>query len=48
MAAGSVKNIQGPVTVIGDGSDTLNIDDAAAQAQIATLTSTSLTGLGMG
>ena len=47
---GSIVNgIQGAVVVTGDGSDTLNVDDAGSLGnEMGTLTATTLTGLGMG
>ena len=46
---GIVNNIQGAVTVVGDGSVTLNVDDSGSTgANTGTLTSSTLTGLGMG
>ncbi len=46
---GVVNNIQGAVTVIGSGSDTMNVDDTGSTAANSeTLTATTLTGLGMG
>ncbi len=41
--------IQGGLTVIGSGADTLKVDDSGSSiAKTGTLTSTTLTGLGMG
>jgi hypothetical protein len=46
---GKVNYIQGPLTVIGNGTDTMNVDDTAATAgKTATLTATTLTGMSMG
>ena len=46
---GDLHNIQGAVTIVGDNSTTLNVDDTGSTASYTgTLTSTSLTGLGMG
>jgi hypothetical protein len=46
---GIVDNIQGALTVVGDGTDTLNVDDTGSTAQKSgTLTPTTLTGLNMG
>jgi acrosin len=46
---GIVNNIQGAVNVTGDGNVTLNIDDTGSTAaNTGTLTSSALTGLGMG
>jgi acrosin len=48
-ASNTVAGLTGAITVIGDGSDTLNFNDAAdIAARTATLTGTSLTGLGTG
>jgi hypothetical protein len=45
----TVAGLTGAITVTGDGSDTLNFNDAAdTTARTATLSSTSLTGLGTG
>ncbi len=45
---GNVEGIQGVLTLIGGGNDTLNVDDTGAMTdQSATLTPTLLTGLGM-
>ena len=49
MTGGVVDNIQGALTVAGDNSDTLNVDDTGSAATKAgTLTATALTGLKMG
>ncbi len=46
---GIVGHIQGALTVIGDGGDTMNVDDTGdTSSHAATLTPTTLTGLGMG
>jgi hypothetical protein len=46
---GTLKNIQGALTVTGAGSDTLKVDDTGSTvARSGTLTPTTLTGLGMG
>ena len=48
-SGGILNNIQGAVTVAGDGSTTLNVDDTGQSGNATgTLTSTALTGLGMG
>ena len=49
---GVINNIQSPVTVIGDGNATLNVDDTGSTAYnvgalAGTLTNSSLAGLGM-
>ncbi len=45
---GVLANIQGPLTINGDGLDTLNFDDTGdTTSRSAFLTSTKLTGLGM-
>ncbi len=45
---GDVDNIQGPLTVIGNGADTMNVDDTgSAVSRTGTLTSSALFGLGM-
>ena len=47
-SGGILDNILGAVTVVGNGSDTLNVDDTGAlSGQVGTLLSTSLTGLNM-
>ncbi len=46
---GILGNVQGPLTVKGNGNDTLNVDDTGATiAGSGTLTATALTGLNMG
>ena len=46
---GIVDDVQGALTVIGNGTDTMNVDDTGStSAQSATLTPTMLTGLNMG
>ena len=41
--------IQGALTIVGNGADTMNVDDTGATAaKTATLTATTLTGLSMG
>ncbi len=46
---GIVDNIQGALTVVGNGADTLNVDDTGSTTnKSGTLTDTTLTGLGMG
>ena len=46
---GIVDNIQGALTITGNGSDTLNVDDTGSEGdKTGTLTATTLTGLGMG
>ncbi len=46
---GIVDHIQGSLSVIGNGQDTLNIDDAGSTvAKFATLTGSTLTGMNMG
>ena len=46
---GTVNGIQGPLTIQGDGNDTLNVFDMGSTAtNTGTLTSSTLTGLGMG
>ena len=48
-AGGIVDNIQGALTILGNGLDTLNVDDTGSTiAKTATLTSTTLTGMSMG
>jgi hypothetical protein len=48
-AGNTVAGLVGAITVTGDGSDTLNFNDAAdTTARTATFTATSLTGLGTG
>jgi len=48
-AGGIVDNIQGAVTVVGNGFDTMNVDDTGSTtAKVGTLTPTMLTGLNMG
>ena len=47
--SGILGNVKGPLTVKGNGNDTLNVDDTgAAIARTGTLTATALTGLNMG
>src|SRR5262249_18686374 len=42
------NNIQGPLDFVGSGSDSLNVDDTnSATSKTGTLTSSTLTGLGM-
>ena len=49
VLGGIVDNIQGILTLIGSGTDTLNVDDTGSTiGKTGTLTSTTLTGLGMG
>ena len=46
---GVLNNIQGTLTVTGGGADTLNVDDTGSSgAKTGTLTSSTITGLGMG
>ncbi|MGA2700304.1 MAG: hypothetical protein ABSH35_04325 [Isosphaeraceae bacterium] len=46
---GIVNNIQGALTVAGNGADTMNVDDTGSTiAKTGTLTSSALTGLNMG
>jgi hypothetical protein len=46
---GTLNGIQGALTVVGDGSDTMNVDDTGSTVtNTGTLTSSNLTGLGMG
>ena len=46
---GNLNNIQAPVTVLGDGSTTMNVDDTGSNGpEAGTLTSATLSGLGMG
>jgi hypothetical protein len=48
-SGGVVGNIQGALTVVGDGTATLNVDDTGSTvARTGTLTPTALTGLNMG
>jgi hypothetical protein len=48
-SGGIVNNIQGALTIIGSGSDTMNVDDTGSvTGKNGTLTTTTLTGLGMG
>ena len=48
-SGGIVGHIQGTLAVIGDSHDTMNVDDTSDTAShAATLTPTTLTGLGMG
>ncbi len=47
--AGSLNTISGPVTINGTGNDTLNLDDSTdALAQSGTISSDTITGMGMG
>ena len=49
FGGGIINNIQGAVIVTGDGTDTLDVDDTAStNSKTGLLTSTALTGLGMG
>ena len=46
---GIVDNIQGALIVVGNSADTMNVDDTGSTtAKMATLTATTLTGMGMG
>ena len=46
---GILDNVQGPLTIVGSGADTLNVDDTGSTAsKNGTLTPTTLTGLNMG
>ena len=46
---GIVDEIQGALTVLGNGADTMNVDDTGSTtAKTGTLTATTLTGLSMG
>jgi hypothetical protein len=46
---GVASGIQGALVIVGGGKDTLNVDDTGDTANVSgTLTSTALTGLGMG
>ncbi len=45
---GNLNSIRASVTVNGDGSDTLNVDNANGGPPTGTLTSSSLTGAGLG
>ncbi len=48
-SGGKVNFIQGPLTIVGNGADTMNVDDTGATAgKTATLTATTLTGMSMG
>jgi hypothetical protein len=48
-APGIVDNIQGALTVVGNSADTLNMDDTGSTTgKTGSLTSSTLTGLGMG
>ena len=48
-SGGVVDNIQGALTVIGTGADTMNVDDTGSTlSKTGTLTSAALTGLNMG
>ena len=49
MPGGIVDNIQGALTVAGNGADTMNVDDTGSTtAKTGTLTATTLTGMNMG
>ena len=49
LTNGIVDGIQGSLTIVGDGVDTMNVDDTGSSiAKIGTLTATTLTGLNMG
>ena len=49
MTGGIVDNIQGALTVAGNGADTMNVDDTGSTtAKTGTLTATTLTGMKMG
>ncbi|MDE3068412.1 MAG: hypothetical protein KGJ60_12810, partial [Verrucomicrobiota bacterium] len=49
VPGGTTDGIQGALIVVGNGSDTMNVDDTGdSTGQAGTLTSTTLTGLGMG
>ncbi len=49
LAGSIVDNIQGALTIIGAGADTMNVDDTgSAAAQTGALTASTLTGLSMG
>ncbi len=49
FTGGIVNNIQGALTVVGNGADTMNVDDTGSTtAKTGTLTATTLTGLNMG
>src|SRR5262249_44404538 len=46
---GILDNIQGALTIIGNGADTMNVDDTGSTtAKTGTLTAMTLTGLNMG
>src|SRR5262249_28380582 len=46
---GIVDNVRGTLTVIGNGADTMNVDDTGTTGpKSGVLTATTLTGLGMG
>ena len=46
---GNTNAIQGPMIIVGSGSDTTNVDDTGnTTGQTGLLTSTTLTGLNMG
>ena len=46
---GTVNDLAGPITIIGNGQDTLVVDDSGdTTANSGTLTGTTITGLGMG
>ncbi len=49
MTGGIVDYIQGALTVVGNGADTMNVDDTGSTAaKTATLSATTLTGMNMG
>jgi hypothetical protein len=49
VTGGVLDNVQGGLVVVGNGHDTLNIDDTgSALAKTGTLTATTLSGLGLG
>jgi acrosin len=45
---GQLNNIQGPLTVVGNGSDIMNVEDGGGPSSNGNVTSTTLTGFGMG
>ena len=46
---GILDNIQGPLAIVGNGADTMNVDDTGSTAaKTGTLTATTLTGLNLG
>ena len=48
-SGGILTGIQGALKIVGDGSDSVNVDDSGSNAtNIGTLGNSSLTGLGMG